>query len=127
MTTLTLAVTEAVAAVREHFAGHPVEVTPDGAGGAIVVIGDVDFGDPYTPRTTWLGFLIDAACPHSDIYPFYCGRVARVDGNAYGEGVQPVEWHDRPALQLSRRSNRRNGFDNAVLKAQRVIQWFATK
>lgn len=118
---------EAVAAVREHFAGHTVDVTPDGNGGAIVIIDDVDFGPRYTPQTTWLGFLIDAACPHSDIYPFYCGRIARVDGNAYGDGVQPVDWHGRPALQLSRRSNRRNGFDNAVLKTERVVQWFATR
>ncbi|MDX8054961.1 hypothetical protein SK571_36795 [Lentzea sp. BCCO 10_0798] len=127
MTTLTPAVAEAVAAVRAHFADHSVEVTADGAGGAIVVIDNVDFGSRYTPQTTWLGFQIDAACPHSDIYPFYCGRVARTDGGAHGEGVQTMEWRARPALQLSRRSNRRNGLDNAVLKAERVITWFATR
>ncbi|WP_245848994.1 hypothetical protein [Lentzea kentuckyensis] len=124
---MTPAVTEAVAAIREHFAGHSVEVTADGAGGAIVVIDNVDFGARYSPRTTWLGFLIDAACPHSDIYPFYCGRVVRTDDWAHGEGIQTVEWRNRPALQLSRKSNRRNGFDNAVLKTKRVIEWFTTR
>jgi hypothetical protein len=127
VTSPTPAVAEAVAAVREHFADHTLEVTPDGNGGAFVVIGDVDFGPRYTPQTTWLGFLIDAASPHSDIYPFYCGRVGRIDGNAYGEGVQPVDWRGQPALQLSRKSNRRNGFDNAILKTERVIEWFATR
>lgn len=127
MSEVTPAVAEAVAAVREHFAGHPVQVTPDGSGGAVVIIDNVSFGDHYKPSTTWLGFLIDAACPQSDIYPYYCGRMSRVDEQSHGEGVSETTWQDRLALQLSRRSNRRNGFDNAVLKTERVIEWFATK
>jgi hypothetical protein len=93
---------------------------------AAVIIDDVDFGDHYEPGTTWLGFLIDAAFPQSDIYPYYSGQVSRVDGRSHGEGVQEINWRGRPALQLSRRSNRRNGFDNAVLKTERVVRWFAT-
>jgi hypothetical protein len=42
--------------------------------------------------------------------------------------VQPVDWNDRQALQLSRRSNRWNpATDNAALKAEKVIKWFITK
>lgn len=127
MSEVTPAVAEAVAAVREHFAGRPVQVTPDGGGGAVVIIDNIDFGDYYHPRTTWLGFLIDAACPQSDIYPYYSGRMSRVDEQPHGEGVSETEWQGRSALQLSRRSNLRNGFDNAVLKTERVIQWFTMK
>jgi hypothetical protein len=125
VTGLTSAVDEAVAAVQAHFAGHPVEVIPDGTDGVFVIIGDVDVGGGYTPRTTWLGFQVSSAYPQSDVYPYYTGRVTRSDGRPHGEGVQEVNWQGRSALQLSRRSNRWNpAVDNAVLKAERVIRWF---
>ena len=128
MTEPTNAVEAAVDAVRAHFAGKPVEVIPDGAGGATVIVDDVDLGDRYTPSTTWLGFHISAAYPHADVYPHYIGRVVRTDGRALGDAVQPVDWHGRQALQLSRRSNGWNpGTDNAALKAEKVITWFTTK
>jgi hypothetical protein len=66
--------------------------------------------------------------PSSDVYPHYVARVARADGQAHGEGIQPVDWQNRPALQLSRRSLRWNPVrDNAVLKAEKVIAWFASR
>lgn len=128
MSQLTSAVEAAVAAVQAHFAGKPVEVVPDGAGGATVTVDQIDLGDRYTPSTSWLGFHISAAYPHADVYPHYIGRVARGDGQAHGNAVQPVDWNDRQALQLSRRSNRWNpATDNAALKAEKVIKWFITK
>jgi hypothetical protein len=128
VTGLTAAVEDAVAAVRDHFAGHPVEVVPDGSGGAFVIVSDVHIGDQYTPPDTWLGFQINAAYPQSDVYPHYIGRVARRDGHKHGEAIQEVTWQDRTALQLSRRSNRWNpATDNAALKAEKVITWFATR
>lgn len=125
---ITAAVSAAVAAVREHFAGHPVEAIPDGTGGAFVIVEDVEIGSTYTPSATWLGFQINAAYPSSDVYPHYVGRITRVDGSPHGEAITDVEWQQRPALQLSRRSNRwRPGVDNAVLKAEKVIAWLATR
>jgi len=124
VTTPTTAVEAAVAAVRAHFAGKPVEVLPDGAGGATLIVDDIDLGDRYTPRTSWLGFHISAAYPHADIYPHYIARVARVDGQPHGQAVQPVDWNGRVALQLSRRSPGWNpANDNAALKAEKVIAW----
>ncbi len=118
----------AVAAVRDHFDGLPVEVIPDGTGGVYVIVSDVYVGDPYTPSTTWLGFQINSAYPHSDVYPHYIGPVARVDGAGHGPAVQSVSWRDRPALQLSRRSNRWNSQrDNAALKAAKVLSWFGSQ
>jgi hypothetical protein len=128
MTTSLTSVREAVDAVREHFAGHSVEVFPDGAGGAHVIVHDVKIGSRYTPESTWLGFQLNAAYPQSDVYPHYIGRVGRCDGQPHGEGIQFVDWQGRPALQLSRRSNRWNpSLDNAILKAEKVITWFATR
>lgn len=132
MTEPTSAVEAAVAAVRAHFAGKPVEVVPDGAGGATVIVDQVDLGDRYTPSTTWLGFHISAAYPQADVYPHYIGRVARTDGQPHdqilGNAVQSVDWNGRQALQLSRRSNGWNpATDNAALKAEKVITWFTAK
>lgn len=128
MTAPTSAVEAAVAAVRAHFAGKPVEVVPDGAGGASVVVDHVELGDRYTPSTTWLGFHISAAYPHADVYPHYIGRVARTDGRDHREAVSTADWNGRPALQLSRRSNGWNpNIDNAALKAEKVIRWFTTQ
>lgn len=128
MTTLVAHVRDAVVAIREHFADHSVEVLPDGDGGVFVVVADVEIGPHYTPETTWLGFQINAAYPQSDVYPHYISQVERRDGQPHGEGVQAVDWQGRPALQLSRRSNRWNpAIDTSALKAEKVITWFTTK
>jgi hypothetical protein len=125
---LTPSVAAAVDAVRDHFAGKPVEVVPDGAGGAVVIVHDVEVGPGYVPSTTWLGFQISAAYPCADIYPHYTGVVARADGQPHREAIQPVTWQNRPALQLSRRSNGWNAsLDNAALKAEKVIKWLVTR
>ena len=127
MTTLAPPVADAVGAVPAHFADTPVEVTPDGAGGAFVIITSVDVGPRYTPSTTWLGFHISAAYPDADTYPHYVGGdLVRVDGQPHGPAIQQVAWQDRPALQISRRSNHRNpAVDNAALKAERIRRWLA--
>jgi hypothetical protein len=117
-------VAEAVVDVRAHFAGKPVEVVPDGAGGALVTIRDIPVGRVYTPDTTWLGFHLNAAYPDSDVYPHYCGLLARADGQAHGAGISAATWRDDPALQLSRRSTGWNpAVDTATIKAQKVITW----
>ncbi|WP_330474644.1 hypothetical protein [Terrabacter sp. C0L_2] len=122
---LTLAVQSAIDSLRGHFGQEP-EVTPDGAGGAHVVIKEVAVGTTYDPAATWMGFHLNAAYPHSDVYPHYVGRVERSDQQAHGSAVQAVEWQGRPALQLSRRSNRWNPTtDNATLKAEKVRTWFS--
>jgi hypothetical protein len=44
----------------------------------------------------------------------------------HGPAVQQVRWQDRPALQIFRRSNRRDAaVDNAALKAERIRRWLA--
>jgi hypothetical protein len=118
------AVTTAVDAVRDHFAGKPVTVISDGAGGAFVTVEDVKVGPTYSPSVTWLGFQISAAYPSADVYPHYTGPLVRVDGQQHGQAIQQVTWQNRTAMQLSRRSNGwKPGIDNAALKAEKVITW----
>ena len=125
---VTSAVLDAVAGVREQFPGHSVEVTADGSGGVIVIVEDVPAGTPYVEESTWLGFQISSAYPMADIYPHFVGRLQRVDGTGHGEGFSETTWRDRPALQLSRRSNRWNpATDTAALKAMKVLTWLASR
>nr|WP_062337544.1 hypothetical protein [Herbidospora sakaeratensis] len=122
---MNLKVIEALDAVRAHFAGLPVEVVPDGAGGAHVLVEGVEVGPLYTPNVTWLGFHLNSAYPHSDVYPHYVGKVARVDGAPHGEAISDCEYQRRTALQLSRKSNKWDAtVDSAANKAERVLKWF---
>jgi len=128
VTVLTSAVAGAVDAVQGHFAGKPVEVIPDGAGGAFVIISGIEAGARYTPTATWLGFQVNAAYPASDVYPHYTGRLARTDGRPHGQAIQQVTWQGRDALQLSRKSHGWNpAVDTAALKAEKVVTWLITQ
>ncbi|AWK09970.1 hypothetical protein DDQ41_14860 [Streptomyces spongiicola] len=77
MSALASAITEAVEAIRAQFAGHPVEVVPDGNGGVFVTVEDVSVGPSYAPAATWLGFQISAAYPDADVYPHYLSSAVR--------------------------------------------------
>lgn len=126
MISIATAVAEAIEAVRLHFAGHPVEVVPDGTGGAFVTIEQVPIGASYSPSVTWLGFQINAAYPDADVYPHYTGPVVRNDGQPHGPAIQAVPWRDRQAMQISRRSPHRDpAVDSAALKAERIRRWLA--
>jgi hypothetical protein len=125
---LLTAVTTAVDAVRDHFAGKPVTVVPGGAGGAFVIVDDIEVGPSYSPSVTWLGFQISAAYPYADVYPHYTGPLIRVDGQQHCPAIQQLTWQNRTAMQLSRRSNRwMPGIDHAALKAEKVITWLRTQ
>jgi hypothetical protein len=125
---LSAAVAEAIDAVRDQFADTTVDVAPDGAGGAYIVVESIDVAPLYDPPATWLGFHLNATYPASDVYPHYTGPLARTDGQPHGSAIQQVTWRDRPALQLSRRSNRWNpAVDNAALKAQKVLTWLTSQ
>lgn len=122
------AVAAGVAGVRDQFPGHTVTVTADESGGVFVVVDDVPAGPPYTEDTTWLGFQINAAYPDSDVYPHFVGPLTRKDEQAHGEGFSATEWRNRPALQLSRRSNHWSAAtDTAALKAVKILTWLASR
>ncbi|MHB8186378.1 MAG: hypothetical protein ACYDDU_09860 [Dermatophilaceae bacterium] len=117
-----------VAGVRDQFPGHTVTVTADDNGGVFVVVDDVPAGSPYREATTWLGFHINAAYPDSDVYPHFVGPLTRMDEQAHAEGFSATQWRDRPALQLSRRSNRWSAAtDTAALKAVKILTWLASR
>lgn len=122
-------VDEAIAEIKAAFPDNNVEVTPEPQGGAYVVVQDLPLGPQYRPERAWVGFLIGFQYPDADVYPHYTeAALSRVDGAPLGEGIQqPVQWHDRVATQISRRSIGWNAADDtAALKLRKVLDWLAT-
>lgn len=126
---LTAEVAEGIEQIRQQCPDSSVTVAEDGQGGAYVVVADVDLGEKYVPSRSWIGFQLTFQYPYSDVYPhFIAGDVVRADGAALGEAMSPTQWRDRPAIQVSRRSNRLNpAVDTAALKLLKVLDWIRTR
>jgi hypothetical protein len=121
------AVVKAIEEVREIFAGHLVDVRPDGQGGAYVVVHKLRLGEVYSQAESWLGFHITYLYPAADVYPHYVRPdLTRRDGQPLGPGFAQATWAyvGGAVIQISRRSNRRDAnHDTAALKAIRVVDW----
>lgn len=122
---LTPEVRRAVDEIADAFPDATVSAEADGEGGAYVFVRDVALAPIYRQQETWMGFHITYAYPSADVYPHYVREdLCRVDGASLGAGMSPVQFRDRPAIQLSRRSNRLNpATDTALLKLQKVLRW----
>lgn len=124
------AVEQALTELRERLGTGAVQHKEDGAGGAYVIVNDIDLGEVYTDETrrSWMGFHIGFQYPMADIYPhFVRPDLKRVDGRAFGSGVggpTQYEGYGRDALQLSRRSNHRDPVtETALVKMLKVVEW----
>jgi hypothetical protein len=130
--TLKPAVAAAIAALRAQYPACAVLVKEDAQGGAFVIVEHVDLGAIYTAatRTTWIGFHISFQYPFADVYPHHVrSDLARTDGRALGSGMQmtQVPGFERPSVQLSRRSSRRDAtIETAVHKLLKVVAWAST-
>ena len=118
-------VQQAVDELRNQFGNDAVVVRPQGDGGVIVKIESIDVGDRYTPRRTWLKFVISFQYPYADIYPLFVGPdLVRTDSHPHGQGITSSSFEGESALQLSRRNNHLNPeIDTAARKAIKVIEW----
>jgi hypothetical protein len=128
MTAMTPAVAKAIEEIRSSFPECPVESEADGSGGAYVVVRGIPLGSPYAQTDTWIGFQITFQYPYADVYPHFCHPdLARADGRALGEGFGQAQFRGKPAIQISRRSNKLNpATDTATLKLLKVLQWLRT-
>lgn len=122
------AVQEAVEEIKATLSPCTCEIQDDPDGGAWVIVEDVPIGEIYEPERSWVGFRITFQYPNADVYPhFIRGDVRRKDGRPLGDGIQSNHtFLGRPALQLSRRSNRLNPLtDTAALKLMKVLKWLS--
>lgn len=127
-------------ALRELREGAPgtVRHLEDGEGGAFVLVEGTDLCERFAPSTTWIAFHITWPYPDADVYPhFIDASVCYVgngptpnqhpDGNlpaAMSRGNFQAPGFKHKAIQVSRRSNRRNAeTDTALDKLLRVIDF----
>jgi hypothetical protein len=117
------AVSDAIDEVRANFADQTVVSREDGEGGAYVIVEDVSLTAGYSVDRTWVGFRITFTYPNADVYPHYVrGDLVRLDGRPMPFGATSFE--GRPALQVSRKSNRWDPrTDTAAIKLQKVLAW----
>lgn len=123
---MTPEVEAAIEEVRAAFPGHAIDITSESQGGAYITVHDLWIGDQYEPCTTWVGFQVTFQYPRTDCYPhFLDSGVRRKENLALGEAFSgPTTWNNRPALQVSRRSNRWDPCcDTAALKLTKVLEW----
>ncbi len=126
---MTPEVANAIAEIHKALPDRPLVVREDGEGGAYVIIDSVLLGPPYVQETTWVGFHITFQYPYSDVYPhFVRGDLSRLDGRPLGEATSPTTYEQRPAIQLSRRSTKRNPeVDTALVKLNKVLHWLLAR
>jgi len=120
------AVDEICAAFRER----SVEIVEDREGGAVVTVSALPLdGSPYAQADTFVGFHITHPYPYADVYPHFVRHdLNRRDGKAFGEGFSIGTFHDKPAVQISRRSNKLDPATNtALLKLQKVLRWLKSR
>ena len=123
---LTPQVQQAINEIEAGFPDCPLVVREDGEGGAWAIVENVPLGAPYKQDVTWIGFHITFPYPHSDCYPhFVRGDLARLDGKPLGDAISPNStFEGRPAIQISRKSNRLNPVtDTALHKLVKVLEW----
>lgn len=126
---MTPEVEAAIAEIKEAFPGSKIEAISEPQGGAYVAIQNLTIGERFIPSTTWIGFLITFQYPDADVYPhFIRGDLRLADGQPLPAGITgPTTWQNRPALQVSRRSNRWTaGVDTAASKLAKVLSWLRT-
>lgn len=119
-------VEEAVKGLRVTFPSGEVFVqeTPDG--GAYVRVEPIELGPKFRPERTWIAGHIPPQCPYADVYPLFIGGdVTRADGKPWVAPVTPcANFMGRPALQISRRTNRLDpNVQTVALKFQKVLHW----
>jgi hypothetical protein len=122
-------VEHAITELQETWPDSRLTVRPDPQGGALVIVEDVPLGDPYEQDSSWVGFTLSFQYPYADVYPhFVRGDLRRRDGNGLGEAMTPATFDGRPAVQVSRRSNRHEpDLQTAAIKLHKVLEWMRTR
>jgi hypothetical protein len=135
-------VREAVEELEAGAPGEGVSVLEDGEGGAHVVVEGVPIGPAFAPSKAWIGFHITHAYPDADVYPHMIDAQIRYMGKGEAPAIFPegnlpaamsrgdfkASGFERPAIQISRASNRRDAEnDSALQKLLRIIEFLRTR
>jgi hypothetical protein len=125
---VTADVRSAIEELRAGFPGHEVLVTEEPQGGAHIIVDNLDIGPAFATAKSWVGFTLGFQHPLADVYPHYLrADLAYADGRPVQSPLNAghtMPGFDRPAVMLSRRSNRWNpARDTAHLKLLRILDF----
>lgn len=125
---MTADVRSAIEELRAGFPGHEVLVTEEPQGGAHIIVDNLDIGPAFATAKSWVGFTLGFQHPLADVYPHYLrADLAYADGRPVQSPLNAghtMPGFDRPAVMLSRRSNRWNpARDTAHLKLLRILDF----
>jgi hypothetical protein len=134
-------VEQAIRELRDGLPGHEVLAQEDPDGGGHVIVEGLDIGPSFVPATAWLGFHLTWSYPDADVYPFFMDPAVKYvgsgeAGNQHPDGNLPTAMtrgatmpgFGRPAIQISRRSNRRDpSTDSALQKLLRVLEFLRSR
>ncbi|MGI8998816.1 MAG: hypothetical protein ACR2GO_03810 [Candidatus Limnocylindria bacterium] len=134
-------VEEAIKGLEASGISTGVRAEADSDGGAYVIVDGVAIGSSFEPDAPWIGFHIVWSYPDADVYPHFMDANVRYVGsgpapNQHAEGNLPTSLsrgatmggYDLPAIQISRRSNRRSaGTDSALQKLLRIVEFLRTR
>lgn len=129
MSELVVTVKNAIEELEATFIGSSITLSPDGSGGARVIIEHVPLSNIYHAPETWIGGHLVALLPYADVYPLFVrGDLQRVDGKPLGTGLAIGHvFEGRQAVQVSRRSNKRDATIETVgMKFLKVLTWLQT-
>src|SRR5688500_16591803 len=127
--------------LRRGLPGNAVQVKEDPDGGAFVVVDGLCIGTGFEPASSWVGFHMTFPYPDADVYPHFIDSAVRYTGdgaapNKYPDGDLPTSMtrgatmpgFEFAAIQVSRRSNRRDAdTDTALHKLLRVLEFLRTR
>lgn len=130
----------AINELRKGLPCHEIRVKADADGGAFVIVDGVDIGRRFKPMTTWVGFQITFPYPDVDVYPHFIDPAVKFVGDnpdadpprdalptSMTRGAT-MPGFDLPAIQVSRRSNRRDAdTDSALHKFLRVVEFVRSR
>jgi len=120
--TVTADVADALAEIEAHY-GRRASHEPDGQGGALVVIQDVELPSSWGRKSASLQFIIPFNFPAIPPYPYYVPQNAQPPP-PWHQALQPIEWRGEPMIQVSLRNVNWNATkDNIVGCVMQVSAW----
>lgn len=119
-------VIEALDSLEATFSNACLIATPDGVGGARVIVEPIDLGEAYATQSSWIGGHLVSQLPYADVYPLFLnGDLARRDRRPLGPGLSAGHMFEgRQAVQASRRSKRKDpALESVAAKFLKVAEW----
>ena len=126
LTALTAEVAAALAEIEGHY-GRRVRHEPDGQGGALVVIEEIQLPASWAGQRAPLYFAIPFNFPAIAPYPYYLPQDVQPPP-PWHQALQPIEWRGAPMIQVSlRNANWSPARDNILGCLMQVSGWLRSQ